>query len=192
MTTAKTAQEALKLGVKEYNNGLPCKYGHYGNRNAKSRSCIKCNAERVAKYKVNNPEKVRANSRKFYYNHYEQELNRHAIYRNNNRKKCNEAQKKYKLKNVERYAALNRANVSRYASAKLNRTPKWLTEFDVFVIKEMYDLAVIKTKLYGFMWHVDHIIPLKGKLVSGLHVPSNLQVIPATENLRKLNKFVPQ
>lgn len=38
--------------------------------------------------------------------------------------------------------------------------------------------------------HVDHVIPLKGKLVSGLHVPENLTIIPAAENRRKNASYV--
>ena len=46
------------------------------------------------------------------------------------------------------------------------------------------------SKETGVAHHVDHIIPLKGDLVSGLHVEGNLQILTASENLRKHNRFV--
>lgn len=75
-------------------------------------------------------------------------------------------------------------NATRRA-AKLKRTPAWLTEFDKLKIKCLYQLAAMRNRESGQKWHVDHIIPLQGELVSGLHVPSNLRVILATENLSK-------
>jgi hypothetical protein len=74
-------------------------------------------------------------------------------------------------------------------TAKMNRTPPWLTEDDFWLIEQAYDLAAKRTQMFGFSWHVDHIIPLQGKIVSGLHVPLNLQVIPAAINTSKQNKF---
>lgn len=69
------------------------------------------------------------------------------------------------------------------------RTPSWLTTDDHWFIGEIYELAALRTKMFGFAWHVDHIIPLQGKNVSGLHVPLNLRVIPGAENVRKSNQY---
>jgi hypothetical protein len=67
-----------------------------------------------------------------------------------------------------------------------NAVPGWA---NLFYIKQIYELSELRTKLTGFRWHVDHVIPLKGKNVCGLHVENNLSVIPAFENLSKHNKF---
>lgn len=81
------------------------------------------------------------------------------------------------------------ANTAKYRSNKDKRTPKWLTPDDLWMMAEAYKLAALRTKLFGFKWHVDHIIPLRGALVSGLHIPHNLQVIPGLDNIRKSNQF---
>lgn len=74
-------------------------------------------------------------------------------------------------------------------AAKLQRTPAWLSDFDKIKIKCLYQLAAMRNRESGQTWHVDHIIPLQGEFVSGLHVPNNLQVIPAIENMRKSNHY---
>lgn len=95
---------------------------------------------------------------------------------------------------VAEYKKLNpakaNANKAKRKAAKLQRTPKWLTDVDFERIKAQYRLAETLTKLHNEPWHVDHIIPLQGKMVSGLHVPSNLQVIKGSENCSKQNSFV--
>jgi hypothetical protein len=68
---------------------------------------------------------------------------------------------------------------------KLNAVPLWA---DQFVIKEIYELAQLRTRMTGVAWHVDHIVPLQSKLVCGLHVEHNLRVILGAENLKKSNK----
>lgn len=74
-------------------------------------------------------------------------------------------------------------------ASKKNRTPKWLTDDDFWMIEQTYDIAAKRTAMLGISFHVDHIVPLQGKTVSGLHVPWNLQVIPAKLNQQKSNKF---
>ena len=72
----------------------------------------------------------------------------------------------------------------------LQRTPQWLTEDDLWMIEQAYDLAKARTEMLGFEWHVDHVVPLQGKRVSGLHTPGNLAVIPGAENCRKNSRFL--
>jgi len=72
---------------------------------------------------------------------------------------------------------------------KENRTPEWLTFEQKLEIECFYYKALRYEEEYGVKYHVDHIIPLNGENVCGLHVPWNLQVLPAKENLRKSNKY---
>ena len=82
----------------------------------------------------------------------------------------------------------NAAGAKRDA-AKLDRTPPWLTKEDYQCIAAIYVEAARRTKETGIPHEVDHIIPLQGQTVSGLHVPSNLQILTKSENCRKSNSF---
>lgn len=72
----------------------------------------------------------------------------------------------------------------------MKRAPKWLTAEDWSAMEALYTESRLITESTGIQQHVDHIVPLVGKTVSGLHVPWNLRVIPATENLKKSNKLI--
>lgn len=93
--------------------------------------------------------------------------------------------KQYRAEKAAAIAAYNRAR----QLSKRQRTPAWLTADDFWLMAQAYELAALRTKLFGFPWHVDHILPLHGRRVSGLHVPTNLQVIPGADNCRKSNKI---
>jgi hypothetical protein len=97
-----------------------------------------------------------------------------------------------RLKQKRDYRQANKGKINALVALRKKlikqRTPIWLTEDDKWMMKEAYELAALRTKMFGFSWHVDHIVPLQGKAVSGLHVPTNLQVIPWLDNIRKKNK----
>jgi hypothetical protein len=84
---------------------------------------------------------------------------------------------------------LTNADASKRRAALLQRIPIWQTEFDKLKIKCIYSVASMLSRVNNEPWTVDHIIPLQGKIVSGLHVPNNLQVMRARENESKRNKY---
>lgn len=102
--------------------------------------------------------------------------------RENHRKVCRD----YKKNNP----AVTRKNGQDYRAAKLNASVKWDIELTDFVHSEAFNLIIIREKLFKFAWELDHIIPLRGKKVSGLHVWNNFQVIPRIENRAKRNTFI--
>lgn len=99
-------------------------------------------------------------------------------------------------KNREHKKRWNQLNVDkcriicnkRYSYAKQSR-PEWANKF---FIEEAYELAQRRSKLFKTRWEVDHIIPIKGKDVCGLHVETNLQVLPRSINASKQNRYTKQ
>jgi hypothetical protein len=100
--------------------------------------------------------------------------------------------------NPERYAevrqrwydenrALRNAYSAAWRRACREQTPPWA---DFEQMKVFYEEAVRLTEATGVPHHVDHIIPLRGRNVRGLHVQTNLRVITATENVRKQNRLI--
>lgn len=83
----------------------------------------------------------------------------------------------------------NASKEAKRRSAKLHRTPKWVGPEEMWLIKKAYALAKVRGKMLGGEWEVDHIIPLQGKNVCGLHVSTNLQVIPCAINRQKSNRY---
>lgn len=105
---------------------------------------------------------------------------------------------KWRTENLDQHNATNRnwnannkprkaALQAKRKSVILQRTPKW--DADAHLIVAKYQVAAMLSRETGEQHHVDHIIPLQGKYVSGLHVFSNLRVIPGSDNVKKSNKY---
>jgi len=104
-------------------------------------------------------------------------------WRDENREQHNATNREWNKNNKPRKAALQ----AKRKSVILQRTPIW--DPDAHLIVAKYQLAAMLTQASGTPYHVDHIIPLQGKNVSGLHVFSNLRVIPGAENVKKSNSY---
>lgn len=121
-------------------------------------------------------------------------------YSKNGKVLCEKIKEKY-WKNPEKLRAKSRlygrlypekinANRAKRHAAKLQRIPKWLTESDWIEIRWVYTLAKQISKETGISYQVDHIIPLQGKNISGLHCPQNLQILTQKDNVGKSNRFI--
>ena len=95
----------------------------------------------------------------------------------------------YKVKHRKENPAMYLAYKANRRAARIERTASWANEQ---LIAAYYKEAKRLEELTGIQFHVDHIIPLRGELVSGLHVETNLQLLPAHENLGKSNSFDPE
>ena len=137
--------------------------------------CKSCDNARKQAWGIKNPERAKQHQNKA-------DANKYA----KNKQKITARNRHWKRQNPSKIRNID----ARRRSALLLRNPKWLTKDDLWLIEQAYEIAVLRTKMFGFYWHVDHVFPLQGKQVSGLHVPTNLQVIPARENLTKSNKML--
>lgn len=99
--------------------------------------------------------------------------------------RCN-AQSKYKKANP--YKGAKDASYRR--AMQLSATPMWLSKEHLAEMEVMYAEAS-KLTASGDTHHVDHIVPLRSKIVCGLHVPWNLQLLQAFDNLSKNNRWWP-
>ena len=116
-----------------------------------------------------------------------------------NKEEIQEKSRAYNLKNRpakreynRKYYQENKSKIREYRSFSKKRlrdaTPAWLTKDHKRAIAHFYAHARDCSLVTGEPYHVDHIMPIKGKNVCGLHVPWNLQVLPADLNLSKKNK----
>jgi len=185
-----TRQEAKKTGSKYYFTGQPCKYGHIALRKTKG-ACVEClKAEWVkgnetrAKYfkQYNKRVDVKERKNEWYENNKEQVI---AAAKTRPIEIRREYQKAWKERNLVWVRADTKARRRKHRFA----TPKWLTAKEKAEIRELYKIAITMSKTTGEQYVVDHIVPLRGEGVCGLHVPWNLRVITQEENLKKSNKL---
>ena len=179
-----------------YYTGQPCKHGHVSERTTSNADCIACKKLRKSsmtyKDKANFLQKETRKADPGRFRRYDKEKRAAdpGKYRERDRDRYfDRKEKQAKWRRDDRIARPWVYNErAKHRKTKVKRASLDYTKHRDEIIG-FYKQAALKTLETGLKHHVDHIVPLTGKNVCGLHVPWNLQVLTATENLRKYNSF---
>lgn len=163
-----TRKEAQQQGLTTYYTGKYCKQGHIDTRQTSSGQCSQCSRENSRSYRSKNLEYCRSKHQQWCIN------NKNTIRKNSSNWAKNNKAKKCEIS-------------IRYYASKMRAIPSW---FDKKAVLEFYTQAELLSNQTGILHHVDHIIPLQGELVCGLHVQNNLRVITMSENCSKGNNII--
>ena len=129
---------------------------HKGMKDGRLNKCSSCVVKDTADWRIKNPEARKAEHQRTYV-----------------------SKRKEPIKG-RKTTSLNYAHKRRMLTTKI-----MLTELDDLVFTEAVDVRERRNKSTGFDWHVDHIVPINNKAACGLHNAFNLQVVPASWNIRK-------
>jgi len=133
---------------------------------------IKCKKQAEHKRRIADPEKRKLN------------IDRARRWRENNPDRAKQKVSEWQAANKPRCREISR----RYATRKAGACPPWITDEQKQEMESFYWLAQDLRAVTGEVYHVDHIVPLQGESVCGLHVPWNLQILPSDINIRKKNR----
>ncbi len=191
-----TKREAAAQGLSRYFTGQPCGRGHVAQRFVSTRSCVDCQNAHSRDWKkahvesqtaskrqwtAKNREKVRALKKTYYATDErtrELQKKRARKWMEANREKYRASSARWRVANLDVAAAAQQRRRSRL----LRCMPEWVNHDE---IQQFFTKAKELSDATGVKHNVDHIYPLQGRMVTGLHVPWNLQIMTESENKSK-------
>jgi len=193
MTKIITRQEAKAAGLIRYFTGKPCSAaGHVDERYTRNGECFGCSKLKSNDWNKKNPEKKKQYRKEYFQKNAQREYDMRKKWMDAHPEKAEELKVRKNKATVvwaKNNSEKHNASQAKRRASKIQRTPPWLNPAHFFEIECIYKYcAALRSS--NLDYHVDHIFPLQGDSVSGLHVPWNLQVIPAFENLSKNNRVV--
>jgi hypothetical protein len=159
-------KEAKEQGLTRYFTGKPCPKGHIAEKAVSNCTCVQCREEKAKLWEKQNPEKAKKSKQKWIQQNPEKQKKARREWQQNNKAL------------VAKYSRTRQAT-------KKQRTPTWANQEEITM---WYEVAEVLSRS-GVKFHVDHVVPMQGKNVSGLHVSENMQVLPASLNISKHNQW---
>jgi len=188
-----TIKEAKAAGLKRYFTGKTCKYGHVAERRVSNQECIECKRRRDTAYQAANTEKKHIRYHVYRAAHLETERARKRGCYAANSEKLSAYVRARRKANPERRRSIDRAsyanNSGKHCARSMARYTRKLRAMPVWACEQTIADFYTEARYQGMQ--VDHMVPLKHPLVCGLHVEDNLQLLTATENIQKSNRYTP-
>jgi hypothetical protein len=195
MTKTITRSQAKESGLKTYFTGKPCPRGHVAYRKTFSGSCVECSNESTKEWRSRSECHMANYGKSYRQRRGEDLLARKREYQRkwNAENKDEKSRRDSEYERVKResgdvrFLASRKAISKKYETSKMKAMPAWA---DNEAIQDMYFLAQVFRRV-GVNMHVDHIVPLQGKKVCGLHTHHNLQLLAGPVNQSKSNRYWP-
>lgn len=165
--------------MKTYVPKSPCKNCGTSLRFLSNAGCAECLRQSSRRYQEKNREALLEKKRQWAKSNPEKNRAQSSRWQAMNREAAFAQQALSRAKNPDHYQPKRRAYAAARRATLIRRTPPWVDLSAVAVIYRQCPIGM----------EVDHIVPLRGRRVSGLHVPWNLQYLPASENAKKGNRF---